>query len=222
MERKGFPESYDGSGAAPLPLAGEGRQAPCRGAGLFAPRLRRRARRDGQRRPARHPDRRGPERAAAEPACRATARPMPFVSDFFDFSIYLDADEDLLEKWYVERFMRLRETAFRDPALLLPANTPRLSDDGGRGDGARHLEPHQPAEPARKHPADPPARQPDPDQGREPPHRAGRAAQAVTAASVARPTAGTCFSVNHVRHEPGAPAGASEQGARSARRGPSG
>ncbi|MCP8938865.1 type I pantothenate kinase [Alsobacter sp. SYSU M60028] len=40
---------------------------------------------------------------------------VPFVSDFFDFSVYLDADEDQLEKWYVERFMRLRETAFRDP-----------------------------------------------------------------------------------------------------------
>jgi type I pantothenate kinase len=39
----------------------------------------------------------------------------PFVSDFFDFSIYLDADEDELEKWYVSRFMRLRSTAFRDP-----------------------------------------------------------------------------------------------------------
>ena len=39
----------------------------------------------------------------------------PFVSDYFDFSIYLDADEDLLERWYVDRFMRLRETAFRDP-----------------------------------------------------------------------------------------------------------
>jgi len=40
---------------------------------------------------------------------------IPFVSDFFDFSIYLDADEDDLHRWYVERFMRLRETAFRDP-----------------------------------------------------------------------------------------------------------
>src|SRR6478609_7836671 len=39
---------------------------------------------------------------------------IPFVSDFFDFSIYLDADEDLLETWYVERFMKLRQTAFRD------------------------------------------------------------------------------------------------------------
>jgi type I pantothenate kinase len=37
------------------------------------------------------------------------------VSDFFDFSIYLDADEALLRTWYIERFKRLRNTAFRDP-----------------------------------------------------------------------------------------------------------
>ncbi|MBB3770591.1 type I pantothenate kinase [Angulomicrobium tetraedrale] len=41
---------------------------------------------------------------------------IPFVSDFFDFRIYIDADEAILERWYVERFMRLRQTAFRDPA----------------------------------------------------------------------------------------------------------
>jgi type I pantothenate kinase len=40
---------------------------------------------------------------------------IPFVSDFFDFSIYLDAEEDVLMQWYVERFLALRETAFRDP-----------------------------------------------------------------------------------------------------------
>jgi type I pantothenate kinase len=39
----------------------------------------------------------------------------PVVSDFFDFSIYVDADEALVEDWYVERFLKLRETAFRDP-----------------------------------------------------------------------------------------------------------
>jgi type I pantothenate kinase len=37
-----------------------------------------------------------------------------FVSDFFDFSIYLDAEEQVIERWYVERFLRLRETVFRD------------------------------------------------------------------------------------------------------------
>ena len=41
---------------------------------------------------------------------------IPFVSDFFDFSIYIDADPAIIESWYVERFMRLRHTAFRDPA----------------------------------------------------------------------------------------------------------
>ena len=42
-------------------------------------------------------------------------RDQPVVSDFFDFSVYLGAEEGLLQKWYIERFMRLRETAFRDP-----------------------------------------------------------------------------------------------------------
>jgi type I pantothenate kinase len=40
---------------------------------------------------------------------------VPVVSDFFDFSIYLDAREADIERWYIDRFMRLRETAFRDP-----------------------------------------------------------------------------------------------------------
>jgi len=40
---------------------------------------------------------------------------IPFVSDFFDFSLYLDADEADLHRWYVDRFLRLRQTAFRDP-----------------------------------------------------------------------------------------------------------
>ncbi len=40
---------------------------------------------------------------------------VPFVSDFFDFSIYLDAEEEALKDWYVERFMRLKETRFHDP-----------------------------------------------------------------------------------------------------------
>lgn len=44
-------------------------------------------------------------------------QPMPsFVSDFFDFSIYVDAEEDDIEQWYVERFLKLRETVFRDPS----------------------------------------------------------------------------------------------------------
>jgi type I pantothenate kinase len=40
---------------------------------------------------------------------------VPFVSDFFDFSVYLDADEAVLQQWYIERFLALRDTAFTDP-----------------------------------------------------------------------------------------------------------
>lgn len=38
------------------------------------------------------------------------------VSDFFDFSLYVHADEDQIRGWYVDRFLRLRDTAFRDPS----------------------------------------------------------------------------------------------------------
>ncbi len=38
-----------------------------------------------------------------------------FVSDYFDFSIYLDADEADVRSWYVERFLTLRKTVFQDP-----------------------------------------------------------------------------------------------------------
>jgi type I pantothenate kinase len=37
------------------------------------------------------------------------------LSDFFDFSVYVDAGTSHIRSWYVERFLRLRETAFRDP-----------------------------------------------------------------------------------------------------------
>ena len=40
---------------------------------------------------------------------------IPYVSDFFDFSVYLDADENALRNWYVDRFLTLRGTAFSDP-----------------------------------------------------------------------------------------------------------
>lgn len=37
------------------------------------------------------------------------------VSDFFDFSVYVDARESDIRAWYINRFLRLRETAFTDP-----------------------------------------------------------------------------------------------------------
>lgn len=42
-------------------------------------------------------------------------RGIPNVSDFFDFSIFIDADVELLREWYIERFFSLRSGAFRDP-----------------------------------------------------------------------------------------------------------
>jgi type I pantothenate kinase len=63
-------------------------------------------------------------------------REVPFVSDFFDFSVYLHADEAVLEQWYIERFQRLRLTSFRDPrsyfriyADLSEAETTRVAKD---------------------------------------------------------------------------------------------
>ncbi|WP_108649126.1 type I pantothenate kinase [Dongshaea marina] len=38
-----------------------------------------------------------------------------FVSDFLDFSIYVDAEEERLKTWYIERFLKFRQGAFRDP-----------------------------------------------------------------------------------------------------------
>ena len=61
---------------------------------------------------------------------------IPFVSDFFDFSIYIDADPKVIEQWYVTRFLRLRKTAFRDPAAYFHRYA-KLSDDAAE---ARALE----------------------------------------------------------------------------------
>jgi type I pantothenate kinase len=43
------------------------------------------------------------------------SRPSLFVSDFLDFSIYVDAEENFLEDWFITRFMNFRGTAFNDP-----------------------------------------------------------------------------------------------------------
>lgn len=56
---------------------------------------------------------------------------IPFLSDFFDFSIYVDANEELIRDWYVTRFMRLRETSFRDPKSFFHRYS-QLSEDAAR------------------------------------------------------------------------------------------
>jgi type I pantothenate kinase len=59
-------------------------------------------------------------------------RAIAFVSDFFDFSVYLDAEEPLLREWYIQRFMRLRLTAFQDPRSFFQRYT-RLSEQEALG-----------------------------------------------------------------------------------------
>ena len=53
------------------------------------------------------------------------------MSDFFDVSVYVDAATIDVHRWYVERFLRLRETAFADPASYFHRYA-GLTDDAAR------------------------------------------------------------------------------------------
>ncbi len=82
-----------------------------------------------------------------------TTESREFVSDYFDYSIYIDALESDIERWYIERFLKLRETVFMDPRSYF-----RHYADAHRGRGDRDR-PHdlagdQRQEPGREHRAD--------------------------------------------------------------------
>lgn len=65
-----------------------------------------------------------------------TGRAPMFVSDFFDFSIYVDASDADIEQWYVERFLMLRDTVFRNPSSYFHKYadlTPALAAETARG-----------------------------------------------------------------------------------------
>ena len=51
-----------------------------------------------------------------------------FVSDYFDFSIYIDADESVIRDWYIDRFHALRRTVFQDPQSFF-RHFAELTDD---------------------------------------------------------------------------------------------
>jgi type I pantothenate kinase len=70
------------------------------------------------------------------PRLQADGRTGMAVSDFFDFSVYVDAHLDDIRHWYVERFLRLRETAFADPDSYFHRYA-ALSDDEARARAAR-------------------------------------------------------------------------------------
>jgi type I pantothenate kinase len=66
------------------------------------------------------------------------------VSDFIDFSVYVDAATSDIRRWYVDRFLRLRETAFRDPDSYFrryAAWTPSRPSRGRRASGRRSTGP---------------------------------------------------------------------------------
>lgn len=56
-------------------------------------------------------------------------RPGLAVSDFFDFSVYVDADAGDIRRWFVERFLTLRGTAFRDPESFFTRFTEMSDED---------------------------------------------------------------------------------------------
>ena len=99
---------------------------------------------------------------------------IPFVSDFFDFSVYLDADEDVLQALVRRSLPDAARDGVPRSEILLP---PLFQIERRRGGGDRDLDlgPHQSREPAREHPADAAARRSHPEEGREP-HGRGRGA----------------------------------------------
>ncbi|MHA6299530.1 type I pantothenate kinase [Devosia sp. CAU 1758] len=60
-----------------------------------------------------------------------TGTPILFASDFIDFSIYIDADVEDLRDWYLTRFFRLRETAFRDPTSFFRRFSEMSEEEAG-------------------------------------------------------------------------------------------
>ena len=58
-------------------------------------------------------------------------KPILCASDFIDFSVYIDADNDDLEAWFMERFFRLRETAFKDPTSFFRRFAEMSQDEAG-------------------------------------------------------------------------------------------
>ncbi|HZW44111.1 MAG TPA: type I pantothenate kinase [Dermatophilaceae bacterium] len=114
LERKGFPESYDRRAllrfVAEVKSGKDEVSAPVYSHLTYdiVP---------GERTVVRHPDVLIVEglNVLQAPRVRVDGRTGLAVSDFFDFSVYVDARTEDIKRWYVERFLRLRETTFADP-----------------------------------------------------------------------------------------------------------
>ena len=146
LQRKGFPESYDRR--ALLRFVAEVKSGQGRGqrAGLLAPDLRHRARRAGRRAPARRADRRGPQRAAAAAAAAPTGAPAWRSATSSTSRSTSTPAPTTSGSWYVDRFLRLRETAFADPDSYFHRYA-ALSDDEARATAERIWADDQRAQP---------------------------------------------------------------------------
>jgi len=130
MERKGFPESYDRR--ALLRFVSEVKAGAAEVRSPFYSHLAYDIVKDA------HITVRRPDVLIVEglnvlqpPASRPDGSSTGAISDYFDFSVYVDAPVEEIRTWYVERFLRLRETAFADPRSYFRRYA-RLSDDEAR------------------------------------------------------------------------------------------
>ena len=101
------------------------------------------------------------------PAVRPDGSSTGAISDYFDFSVYVDAPIEEIRTWYVERFLRLRQTAFALPQSYFHRYA-GLSDEEARSTALGDLGAHQRAEPRRERAAHPRAGDAGADQGRRP------------------------------------------------------
>ena len=115
MARKGFPESYDRRALMRFVAADQVRRPRGHGAGLLAPDLRHRPATTASSSGAPTCSSSRDSTCCSRRAPASTAASGVAVNDYFDFTVYVDAEAEDVERWYVERFLRLRETAFADP-----------------------------------------------------------------------------------------------------------
>ena len=95
---------------------------------------------------------------------RGGPAPRTFVSDFFDFSIFLDAKEEHIRQWYVDRFLTFQKTVFQNPSSYFHRYA-NLSPKEATETAVQIWEIHKRGEPAAKHPAHTRTRALDPGEG---------------------------------------------------------
>ena len=116
LNRKGFPESYDRRALLKFVIDIKSGQGRGHRAGLLPPRVRRHARPTARAAQARHRADRGAQRPAAGAGDRATAGSGWRSATSSTSRCTSTPPRRDIRRWYTERFLRLRETAFRDPA----------------------------------------------------------------------------------------------------------